>query len=172
MKRLFHSTLFLGLLILMTACPYESQVPITDTDYPVNAQLPGKWYKEGEMDNEYPDEYYLIEQLNDVLLNITKFDLNEDDNSYREESFIAHLSILKDDDGKEYHFLNMKKDGKYLLHRLDLQGDSFVLYEVTDNIDEKFSSSEELYDFVKAYMHLSFFYNRDEEQYFKGDHEK
>ena len=66
----------------------------------------------------------------------------------------------------------MKQNGKFYLHKVDLSDDRFVLYEVTDNIDEKFDSSEKLKAFVKKHMHLSFFYNKDEVTYYKGDHTK
>jgi uncharacterized membrane protein YkgB len=42
-----------------------------------------------------------------------------------------------------------------------------MLYELTDNIDEKFTESQKLKEFVKKNMHLSFFYNKDEKKYVK-----
>jgi len=171
MKNLLNATLFLSLLILLTACPYESTVPITESDQKIDDRLLGKWYKEGEMNNEYPEEYYEIKALGDRLLEVNKYERKQD-STYREYSYISHLSVLQGENGKKYHFLNMKKDGKYYLHRIDLQPGRFTLYEVTDNIDEKFNDSNALKNFVKQYMHLSFFYNKDEKEYFKGDHEK
>jgi hypothetical protein len=42
--------------------------------------------------------------------------------------------------------MNMQQDGQgdYYLHRIDLGDKEFSLYEVTDNIDEKFNTSPEL----------------------------
>jgi hypothetical protein len=103
------------------------------------------------------------------LYQVTKMEMNSEDSTYREEPYVSHLSVLKGADNKEYKFLNMKKDGSFYLHRMDLSEKQFVLYEMTDNVDEKFNSSAELREFVKNNMHLSFFYNKDELTYYKGN---
>jgi hypothetical protein len=51
---------------------------------------------------------------------------------------------------------------KYLLHRIDLVPSGLKLFEVTDNIDEKFESSDEMEAFFRQNMKLSFFYTKDE----------
>ena len=168
MKNLVKTFWLLPMMILLTACPYESQVPITDANNPIDKTLLGNWYKEGEQGAEYPTEYYKISSMTAELYQITKMEMNSEDSTYREESYVSHMSVLKGSDNKEYKFLNMKKDGNFYLHRVDLSEKRFVLYEVTDNIDERFSTSDELREFVKKNMHLSFFYNKDEMTYYKG----
>lgn len=168
MKNLVKTFWLLPMMILLTACPYESQVPITDANNPIDKTLLGNWYKEGEQGTEYPTEYYKITSMTPELYQITKMEMNSEDSTYREESYVSHMSVLKGSDNKEYKFLNMKKDGNFYLHRVDLSEKRFVLYEVTDNIDERFSTSDELREFVKKNMHLSFFYNKDEMTYYKG----
>ncbi len=172
MKSLQRIALFLPILILLTACPYESTVPISEASTPIDKMLLGKWYKDGEAETEFPSEYYKIDPLGSELYEVTKFDMNSQDSTYRNETYISHISTLKDKEGKKYVFLNMKKDGKYYLHKIDLSENQFVLYEVTDNIDEKFNTTDEMKAFVQKHMHLSFFYNKDETTYYKGDHEK
>jgi hypothetical protein len=169
MKHILRSLLVLPLIVLLTACPYESTVPITEANSPIDKALIGNWFKEGEQEAEYPSEYYQIKSMSPQLYTVVKLELNSEDNTYTEDSYVSHLSVLKGADGKDYKFLNMKKDGNYYLHKIDLSADQFVLYEVTDNIDEKFSSSAELMAFVKKHMHLSFFYNKDEVTYYKGN---
>lgn len=156
------------ILILLTACPYESSVPIAEAIEGIDNRFVGKWIKEGEQNEEYPDEFYLIQALGDRLYEVVKNDLDNQDSTYRTETYISHLTTLKKS-GEDYLFLNMKKDGKYYLHKIDLSEDSFVLFEVTDNIDEKFSNSEELKSFVEKNMDLSFFYNKDETTFYKGN---
>lgn len=158
--------IFVPLVVLLTACPYESAVPITEADAPIDKTLLGKWIKEDDSDNEFPDEYYQIDDLGGRLYEILKFSLNTEDSTYTSETFISHFSDLTKD-GQTYRFLNMKKDGNYYLHLVDLNSERFILYEVTDNIDETFSTSEELRAFVEQHMHLSFFYNRDEATFYK-----
>lgn len=65
----------------------------------------------------------------------------------------------------------MQQDGKgdYYLYRIDMGNGEFTLFELTDNIDEKFNTSAELKAFVKKNMGLSFFYNKDEERYLKSN---
>lgn len=156
------------ILFLLTACPYESAIPITESNAPIDKNFLGKWYKEGEQNQEYPSEYYEINALGDRLYEIAKNDFNSEDSTYRSETYISHLSKLQKA-GEDFWFLNMKKDGKYYLHRIILDSNTFVLYEVTDNIDEQFSKSEELRAFVEKHMNLSFFYNKDEVTFVKGN---
>jgi len=172
MKKLFRTSIFLPLLVLLTACPYESAVPITDANKAIDGKLLGKWYKEGEMDKEYPSEFYKIKKEGENLYQVIKKELNSEDNTYNEEIYTSHISVLKGPNDKTYKFLNMEKEGKYYIHRIRLNKERFVLYEVTDNIDEKFNTSPELKAFVKQNMHLSFFYNKDEVTYYRGDHKK
>lgn len=172
MKNFTRALLFLPILILLTACPYETKVPISEADKPVDANLLGKWYKDGEVDKEYPEEYYNIVKDNDNSYKIAKMELNSEDSTYKEEVYISHITRLQDLNEKKYQFLNMRKDGTYYLHRIELSNERFVLYEVTDNIDEKFNTNDELKKFVENNMHLSFFYNKDEVTYYKGDHQK
>lgn len=156
------------LLFLLTACPYESSVPITEANKGIDNRFLGKWIKEGEQDEEFPDEFYQIQALGDRLYEIEKNDFSSEDSTYRTETYISHFSTLTKS-GEDFLFLNMKKDGKYYLHRVDLSDETFVLFEVTDNIDEQFSNSKDLKAFVEKNMDLSFFYNKDEATFYKGN---
>ena len=150
-------------IFLLTACPYESDVPITEADHAIENQLLGKWIKKSDLDNENP-EYFEISKATDLKYEIVKYEYQSSDSTYDATKYLTHLSYLKD-----FVFMNMQKydENKYYLHRIDLKADEFVLYEVTDNIDEKFTSSKDLKKFVKKNMKLSFFYNKDEETYVK-----
>lgn len=173
MKKFLKISIFASLLLLLTACPYESKVPITKANKAINKTLLGNWYTDGEMDKEYPKEYHKIKAENDNTYRITHLEFDSEDSTYKERIYISHLSYLKDKNGKKYSFLNMKKkDNKYYLYRIKLNAEQFVLYELTDNIDEEFDTNEELKNFVKQNMHVSFFYNKDEVTYYKGDHKK
>lgn len=65
--------------------------------------------------------------------------------------------------------MNMQKDGTgdYYLHKVVLKDKAMTFIEVTENIDEKFNTSEELRAFITKYMKLSFFYTKEEVQYTK-----
>jgi virulence-associated protein VagC len=48
-------------------------------------------------------------------------------------------------------------------------GSKLTLAPVTENIDEKFASSEEIKAFFKKNMAMSFFFDKDEDVYIKAD---
>ena len=150
------------LFFILTGCPYESQYPITAADKKINPELLGKWIKTDNMEKDKPD-YFQINQLTDQMYEILEYKMGYD-STYTQTSYIAHVSEVG-----ETSFLNMKRDGKYYLYKLEMgnASSSFTIYEVTDNIDETFNSSEELQKFVAKYKDLSFFYNKDEHVYLK-----
>jgi len=153
----------IGVAFLLTGCPYASKVPIAGPDVEINKQLLGKWVKSDEASSENP-EFYEINEYDKFKYEIVKNSWNSSDSTYTKEKYISHLTIIDD-----ITFINMQKDGTgdYYLHKIEIAEKDFTLYEVTDNIDEAFNTSEELYAFVKKHMHLSFFYNKDEVKYFK-----
>jgi len=143
-------------------CPYTSSVSLSNPDQKVNKKLLGKWVDASEMNQENAG-FYEISEFDKNRYNIVKNSYNFADSTYSQEKFISHISDI---DGTE--FLNMEVEGnKYYLFKLDLQDKSFTLWEVTENIDEQFSSSADLRAFVKKNMNLSFFYSKDEKKYYK-----
>ncbi|MCF6239958.1 MAG: hypothetical protein L3J74_01285 [Bacteroidales bacterium] len=153
----------LAAVLVLTACPYQSSVPISEANQKLDKKLMGKWIKESDMEAENP-EYFEIQPVDKYKFNIVKFEYQTSDSSYKETKYLTHITKIDNN-----VFLNMQENGAgdYFLHKVDLQGDKFILYELTDNIDEKFNTSAELYDFVKKYMNLSFFYNKDETTYIR-----
>ena len=157
-------TFFVAAIFLLTACPYESDVPVTEADKGINKELVGKWVKKSDLSNDNP-EYFQISSANEFKYDVIKFEYQSSDSSYTETKYLTHLSYIKD-----FVFMNMQKYGEntYFIHRIDMKSDEFVLFEVTDNIDEKFTSSKDLEKFVKKNMNLSFFYNKDEVRYIRS----
>ena len=157
-------SLFTAMVFLFTACPYSSTVPIDQPLEKVDKKLMGKWVKSSDTESENPD-YYEFEKLDANRYNLTHFEWSSNEEKYTETKYLTHSTTLGD-----HIFLNMQKDGEgeYYLHYLDFhEGDEFTLYEITDNIDEKFNTSAELKAFVTANMKHSFFYNKDEVRYLK-----
>jgi hypothetical protein len=152
-------------VVLFTACPYSSSVPIDNPSVKVDKNLLGKWLKASDQTAENPT-YYEIGQLDNFKYNIVKNEYNSYDSAYTKTAYVGYVSKIDN-----LSFMNMQQDGKgdYYLHRLDLGNGEFSFIEVTDNIDEKFNTSAELKAFIKKYMNLSFFYNKDEEKYTKSN---
>jgi hypothetical protein len=162
-KKLKQSMLIATILVLVTGCPYESAVPIDKPSVKVYDGLLGKWIKSGDESNENPT-YFNISKNSDYLFSISKNEFYAEDSAYTETTYTAHISKVANTD-----FLNIQEEGKtsFLLYKMIFYDDSLTLYEVTDNIDEQFNSSEELKSFIAKNMNLSFLFTRDEEQYSK-----
>jgi hypothetical protein len=59
----------------------------------------------------------------------------------------------------------------YYLYKVEqsTSGAKTTLIPVTENIDEKFTASADLKAYIKKYMALSFFYSKDQDEYFRAD---
>ena len=75
MKHFFRILFFLPIVLIITACPYESPVPITPPTKQMNQDLLGKWVKNDEYGSEYPSEYYQIKALDDTQYEVAKYSL-------------------------------------------------------------------------------------------------
>jgi aryl-alcohol dehydrogenase-like predicted oxidoreductase len=155
----------LPLWLLLTACPYSSEVPLKAPDEKVNNTLLGKWIEESSSDNP---TFFVITKTGEKTYQFEQNDYNSSDEVYTQKYFEAHLTKIG-----SVNFLNLKEPddegGKYYFFKLDKNDDgkSFVLYEVTDNIDETFDNSAAMYAFFDKHKDLSFFYNKDEKTYNK-----
>ncbi len=159
-----HTTLFtltFVILLVLTACPYASKVPIDEANLEIDKQLIGKWIKSSDFKKKKPD-YFQISDNGDKHYLIVEFEYQSSDSTYKEVQYVAHISKIDNNS-----FLNMQKDGvgDFYLYKIELKANKFKLFEITDNIDETFNTSEDLRNFIKQYMHLSFFYNKEEQLY-------
>ncbi len=164
-KNLIPVLAILELVVLFAACPYTSSVPIDNPSVKVDKNLIGKWVKTSDQANEHPT-YFVISNIGDLKYNIIKNEYNSYDSAYSQTIYVSHISKIDN-----LNFMNMQQDGKgdYYLYKIELANGEFTLFEITDNIDEKFNTSAELKAFIKKNMNLSFFFNKDEERYIKKD---
>jgi hypothetical protein len=166
MKRILHLIAVISASFLLTACPYESEVPIDKPSVKFPATLFGKWEPKSSS-----DDILTIQRKNDFVVTIikTKKDAKPDDSVDKYEAFISEVGNLK--------FLNVSElseyssGTKYYLYKMEVSpsGSRITLSSVTENIDEKFSSSAELKAFVQKNMQLSFFFEKEEEVYLRLD---
>lgn len=147
----------------MTACPYSSSVPMGPADEDINKDLLGKWLVGSEIESDFPT-YYAISKSDKTRYEVVEFMYSSYDSAYSETAYIMHSTTI----GANV-FMNVqeKAGGDYHLHKIEVTKGEFILYEVSDNIDEKFSSSNDLKVFVEKNMNHSFFYNKGEKKYFK-----
>ena len=153
-KKIEILTLLITATLFLVGCPYSSMVPLAKATEPIPKALLGTWEK--VEDSYYPDRLD-VEVETGNWCTIQKYSYDADMAKYTiESSYTTHFTTI---DG--VLFANMKNDGTYYLYRINIasDGSSFKLLEVTDNIQETFDTSDELYAFVKKYKDLSFFYN-------------
>ncbi|HMO32748.1 MAG TPA: hypothetical protein PKE63_00650 [Lacibacter sp.] len=164
----FLSLLFLlSAAVLLTGCPYESEVPIDTPSVKYPAGLLGKWEPKSSSDN-----LMIITKKSDFIFHIvkTKKEAKADDTPEEYDAYMSDVGGLK--------FLNLtesKQDEwstkKYYLYKMELatSGARLTLSPVTENIREKFTDSKELKAFIQKHMHLSFFYDKEDEVYIRAD---
>lgn len=164
MKSLVSASILIIAALLLAGCPYSSSVPLSEPSEAVDPGLYGKWLKDSGDEN--PD-YYDIEEIDGISFNLTKFTWDSEALEYSMDTrYTSWFTTIGD-----VRFINIEDvddPGTYYFYKLEMPtADSFVLFEVTDNIDEEFTDSDEIYEFFDAYKHLSFFYNTDEETYLR-----
>jgi len=142
-------------------CPYGSEVPIDKPSIKIDEKLIGKWENRSSS-----DEVYVVKKEDDYTY---RFEEKSSDGS---EPTI-YYAYLSDVDGTR--FLNVwQKDAQplnYYFYKLEISGTGVkvTLHPVNENIDETFYSSAELKDFIRKNMKLSFFYEKDQDEYIKTD---
>ncbi|TAE20157.1 MAG: hypothetical protein EAZ95_00105 [Bacteroidetes bacterium] len=154
----------LPLLFLLTACPYSADFPLDKPTQKVDSGLLGKWVEQSDSPNENPN-FFAITKVDANTYQFEKNDYNSNDKNYTKEILTGYFTPV----GKVM-FLNLKKqdDDKFYFYKVELTDkQNFVMHEVTDNIDEKFATANELKAFFDKHKDLSFFYNKDEKKYKK-----
>lgn len=162
MKKLaLQFVLFAGLTLLLTACPYTSDVPIDEPTVKIDDKLLGKW--EAKNSNDY---FYTVSKKDDFTYKFEKKGKTTTDVT----TYTGFLSVI---DG--VRFMNVYDESNstksYYLYKIEMSGSGAktTFIPVTENIDEKFATSAELKAFIKKYMALSFFYSKDQDEYFRAD---
>ena len=152
-----------GLSLMFTACPYSSTVPLSTPSVSFDAAFMGKWIVENEY-SEQPN-YFIFSDIDGKKFKAEKYEYNTTNEIYEVSgTYVCHFTDIA-----KTRFANMNQDGTYYFYKIEMVGTSqFKLFEVTDNIDETFTSSTELMAFFTKHKDLSFFYNKDEETYNKA----
>ena len=150
-------------MLLLTACPYESKVPVSEPTEKIDKKLLGVWIAEADLEYETPTQYE-IDKFSKEKYSMIEKSYSTYDSSFSETKYFMHTSTI----GANV-FLNIQEfgGGVYYIHRIVMGDDEFTLFEVSENIDEQFTSPEELKTFISSNMHLSFFFTKDEQKYIR-----
>lgn len=162
MNKLVQLVAITACCFLLMGCPYETEVPISDPSVKFPAELLGKWKPQSSS-----DEIITIKKKTDYIVSIskTKKEPKEDDKPEEYEAYLSEVDAVI--------FLNISElneqgsGANFYLYKMEVaaNGSLITLNAVTENIDEQFSNSAELKSFIQRNMHLSFFYEKEEEIY-------
>src|SRR5574344_1794343 len=146
--------------LVFAACPYSSKVPLSKATVKYDKKLLGTWEEDDYLSDNPP--YVVISDIDGKKFEVEKFEYSTYDEEYTSEVYECYFTEIG---GTK--FLNVgRKDTLYYFYKIEMLGeDQLKLFEVTDNIDEEFTSSKEMMDFFTKNKDLSFFYNTDEETY-------
>lgn len=147
--------------ILFTGCPYTSDVPLSSSGSKVPTGLIGTWE-----DPDNPSERVEVKAATNNNIEIVKTTSSEGS----EPTVENYTGFFTDINGAI--FMNLKENGEYstsyYIYKIEREGDNKIkLLSVTPNIDETFTSSEEMKKFFAANMQNSYFYETTETVYFK-----
>lgn len=165
MKKSIKYLLFVALIVFMTACPFEAPFPLDEPGIKYSPAMLGKWISENELESETPS-YYEISDIDSYSFTIEEYTYDSDEETYSVDEYSAHLSQVGD-----YKFINVYDSSmeSYYFYRMDWDDpDQFLLFAVTDYIDEEFDSSAEMKIYFEKYVDLSFFY-QSAETYVRGE---
>jgi hypothetical protein len=152
MKQLWLITALLPLLFLLTACPYSAEFPLDKPTQKIDSNLLGRWNEQSDSENANPN-YFVITKIDANNYQFEKNEYNSQEKTYTKENLTGYFTTV----GK-VAFLNLKKadDANYYFYKIEFSGTTkFVMYEVTDNIKEKFTNSTELKAFFDKYKTAS-----------------
>ncbi|MFI5148530.1 MAG: hypothetical protein ACHQRM_02280 [Bacteroidia bacterium] len=160
MKKLKQLGLVLAVSMLFMGCPYGTEIAIDEKPtVKVMPALVGKWEQRSSTDYSY-----LVSKTDEFNYKIEKTTVSSGEKTV----YMGFVSDVAGD--KFFNIYEEKANPKtYYLYRIDMSGGDNMckLQSVTQNIDEKFTTSADLRKFITQYKGLSFFYEKDEDSYIK-----
>lgn len=153
------------LSVLLTACPYSSNVPIDEGSVKINPKLEGNWMLQSDEEMEFPS-YFEITFDDSYHATAKKMEYSDLDESYLET--VYHLTF-SDVDGEVFMNAIEEEGVVYSIYKFDFIEDSeeINLTEVTEYIKETFESSSDLKKFISENKSHSFFYSNSNERYMR-----
>ena len=160
MKKLHWILPLFVLTVMLAGCPYGSTIPLDTTGKKINSALIGTWEPKSSSSDKYE-----ITKDNDFTYKITKTSKDSKEPSI----YKAYLTDLDGDTFLNLWEENGSSEKTYYLYKLELSSSSSkaTLSGVTENITEKFTTSEEMKTFFKKYKNLSFFYEKSQDVFIK-----
>ena len=155
--------LFGALSLVFMGCPYESKVPVDDASMAKADKTLKGTFKEKDS-----DDYLWTVTLDGTTYTIEKKNTKDGGDPTMYEGFLSDVS------GSTFmNVYDKSTDGsspdKFYIYKVNKKDDAagrVYMQAMTDNVTEEFASSAELKSYIKKYMDLSFFWNKDDEKKF------
>lgn len=165
LQKVVVSACLIGFVVLLTGCPFSSNVPIDEGTVKVSPALAGEWISVADTGAENPT-YYIITKDDTYKATVKKMEFSSTDSIYNATVYHLTFSDVKGDT-----FMNALEEGgnTYSLFKFNFneKADEIVTSEVSDYIKETFNSSEELKDFIAKNKSNSYFYTNSTETYIR-----
>jgi hypothetical protein len=150
----------LALLLLCTACPYQSPVPVDEPNQAVKEDFLGKW----KVDVAAKD-FYEVTKADENIYQIVEHTYKIE-GAVERKTYVAHTSTIGD-----MTFINIKMtrqgnnpvpNADFLIFKMQSANRGKVtLLPITENVREKFDNSAALRKFIEENDKLSFFYEKE-----------
>ncbi len=164
-NKVIFSVSLLAIVVLLTACPYSSSVPIDEGTVKVANGLQGQWIAAEEKESANPT-YFVITVDDKFHATSKKMEYSTTDSSYSETVYQLTFSDVNGET-----FMNAKEAGSdtYSLYNFnfDEKTGEIATSEVTDYIKETFSSSKDLKEFISKNKSNSYFYTNTTDKYIR-----
>jgi hypothetical protein len=164
-QKVSGSLALLGIVILLSGCPFSGSVPIDEGTALIPDKILGTWVKVSDTSDANPTSYTIT--LKDKYhASISKFETGSEDSDDVVTNYDLTLSGVSGD-----LFMNVQESGSasyyYYKFNYDVNTDQISLSEVSDYIKETFDSSKALKDFIAKNKSLSFFYTNTTDTYIR-----
>ncbi|HEU4717935.1 MAG TPA: hypothetical protein VFU15_08870, partial [Bacteroidia bacterium] len=129
--------------------------------------LTGSWEEKGS------DDYEWKVTLDDNMYRIEKTNTKDGGDPTVYKGYLSDVGGSTWMNVYELDDYSSSSDRKYYIYKVEKKGDDadrVKMRAMTDNVTEEFETSADLKAFIKKYMDLSFFYNKDDEKtFYKND---
>ena len=164
------STIFFSLIVL-TGCPYRSNVPITENGIDIPKDFIGKWIDVSELSKERNADCFQLEALNKKEFLLKEFNYTDDkcDTSFYKGRFSLINNVYfmttsrytppskktSDDQTDPYD----EDKNVYFTYRIRFENGFYRIDELSQDIIDKFNTSKEFEAFVQKNMNNELFYS-------------
>ena len=159
-------------LIVLTGCPYESKVPLTETGGEIPKNFIGKWAEVTELSKESNLDYYQIDPINKKEFMLKEIEYSTYSKKFDTTFFKGRLSLINN-----VYFMTTQKyepikknqeettdpfeedNVSYYTYRVRYENGYIKIDELSTDITEVFKDSKEFYDFVQKNMSNELLYS-------------